>query len=138
MTLAFEDGPHTVYRVFVSLNKSSFPLLWLTLEFFPVRSPEPTFGSCPRDLDITWDVIMLSSPTLFPASLGNWILVILLLRITYIYIYIYVCVCVCVCVYINRYRYRYRYLPFSGAEFLKHLQFLVLRVKMVFFVMLIR
>lgn len=84
MTLAFEDGPHSVYRVFISLKKSSFPLLGLTLEFFPIRSPEPTFGGCPRDLDITWDVIMLSSPTLFPASLGNWILVILLLRIKYI------------------------------------------------------
>ena len=112
MTLAFEDGPHSVYGVLISLNKSYLPLLWLTLEFFPVRSPEPTFGSCPRDSDTTWDVIMLSSPTLFPATLGNWILVILQLRI--------------------------RYLPFSGAELLKPLQFLVLRVKMVFFVMLKR
>ena len=29
------DGPHSVYGVCISLNKPSFALLWLILEFFP-------------------------------------------------------------------------------------------------------
>ena len=36
--LAFPDGPHYVYGVCISLNKPSFIVLWLTLEFFPAWS----------------------------------------------------------------------------------------------------
>lgn len=49
-----------------SLNKPSFTLL--TLEFSPALSQEPTLGGLPRDSDMTWDVIILSCPTAFPAA----------------------------------------------------------------------
>ena len=35
-----------------SLNKPSFTLLWLTLEFFPMQSQQPTIGNHPMDSDI--------------------------------------------------------------------------------------
>jgi len=52
----------------VYLNLSSFTLLWLALEFFPVQSQEITLGGHPRDLLENWDVTILSSPTFFPAQ----------------------------------------------------------------------
>ena len=104
-----------LYGVCISLNKPSFTLLWLALEFFPVWSQEPTLGGYPRDLDVTCDVTILSGPTFFPATLRNWIPVILQLRIRNIYL-----------------------VPLSGTELLKPLEFLVLRLKKVSFVMLIR
>ena len=44
-------------------NKPSFSLLWLVLQLFPVQSQEPS----PRDSFETWEVTVLSCPTLFPA-----------------------------------------------------------------------
>ena len=49
-----------------SLNKPSFTLL--NLEFSPALSQEPTLGGLPRDSDMTWDMIILSCPTAFPAA----------------------------------------------------------------------
>ena len=50
-----------------SLNKP-FTLLWLTLEFSPALSQEPTLSDVLRDSNMTWDVIIVSCPTLFPAT----------------------------------------------------------------------
>ena len=52
----------------ISLNKPSFTLLWLALEFFPVQSQEPTLGGRPRDSPKTWDVTILPRPTFSPAA----------------------------------------------------------------------
>ena len=68
MPVAFQDGPHSVYKVYFSMNKPSFSLLKLSLEFFPMQSQEPILGSSPRDSDVTWDVTILLHPTLFPAT----------------------------------------------------------------------
>ena len=68
VSLAFWDGLCSVYGVCTSLNKCSFTLLWLPLEFFSTRSQEPTFGSLPRDSPETWDMTIFSHPTLFPAT----------------------------------------------------------------------
>ena len=67
-SLTFRYGPHSFCGMWFSLNKPSFTLLWLALEFFPVRSQEPTLGSHPRDVLETWDMTILSCPTLFPAT----------------------------------------------------------------------
>ena len=53
--------PHSLFMKCVSsLNRSSFSLLWLTLEFFPAWS-QPTLGSHPRNLALTWDMCPISS-----------------------------------------------------------------------------
>ena len=67
-TLAFWNAPYTVYEVCISLNKTSFTLLWLALAFFPAQSQEPTLGGSPSDSRKTWDVTILSCPTSFPAT----------------------------------------------------------------------
>ena len=61
LSLGFQDGPHSVYRVCISLNKT-FALLWLALEFIRARSQEPTFGGHPKDLPETRDMNILSTP----------------------------------------------------------------------------
>ena len=58
-----------------SLNKLSFTLLWLTLEFFPGQSQESTLGDHPRGSDVTRDMSILSHPTFFPATSQSWYLV---------------------------------------------------------------
>ena len=52
-----------------SLNKPSFTLLWLTLEFFPVQNQQPTIGSHPMDLDMAWYVTI---HPLLPHSVLNF------------------------------------------------------------------
>ena len=64
-SLAFWDGPHPVCGVFISLNRPSFSLPWLNLEFFLAWNPEPTLGGCPRDSPETWDVSLLLCPLSF-------------------------------------------------------------------------
>ena len=65
--LVFQDGLHSIYGVYFSLNKPSFTLVKFSLEFFPMWSQEPILGSSPRDSAMTWDVTILLHPTLFPA-----------------------------------------------------------------------
>ena len=48
--LAFWDGPHSVYGVCISLSKSAFALLWLTLEFLHARSQGPSLGGSSQGL----------------------------------------------------------------------------------------
>ena len=62
-----QDGPYSVYGVCISLNKLSFSLLWLFLEFCPARSQEPMLGSHPRDSK-TWDLTILLCATFFPST----------------------------------------------------------------------
>ena len=67
-SLAFCDGPRSVYGVRISLNKCSFTSLWLALEFFSIWSQEPTLDSHPRNSPETWDMTIFSHPNLFPAT----------------------------------------------------------------------
>ena len=62
--LVFQDGLHSIYGVYFSLNKPSFTLVKFSLEFFPMWSQEPILGSSPRDSAMTWDVTILLHPTL--------------------------------------------------------------------------
>ena len=63
----------TVCGECISLNKCPFTLLRLYLEFFPAGTQEPSLGSYPRDSDVSWDVTVLSCPTLLPAATVWWI-----------------------------------------------------------------
>ena len=71
--LAFWDGPPSVCGVCFLPDNPSFTSLWLALEFFPAGTQEPSLGSYPRDSDVSWDVTVLSCPTLLPAATVWWI-----------------------------------------------------------------
>ena len=70
--LAFWDGPDSVYEVCTSLNKPPFALLWLALEFFPVRSQDlhlAAVSGLARAQGSPWDETIPSHPTFLPATL---------------------------------------------------------------------
>ena len=66
-SLVFWDSPHSVFGIYISLNKPDFTLLWLVLEFFPAWSQGPSLGSCPRGSHNTWDMTVFWCST-FPTT----------------------------------------------------------------------
>ena len=54
ITLTVWNGPHSVYGMCITWNKSVFTFVWLALEFFPVRSQGSTFDGLSQGL--TWDL----------------------------------------------------------------------------------
>ena len=53
------EKAHTLSVEWVSPRIKLFTLLWLSLEFFPLRSQKLTLGSRPRVSSETWDVTVL-------------------------------------------------------------------------------